>query len=137
MVLREWQKDRCAICARGPFARGPNARRRYVPRLVVDHDHSNGLIRGLLCPGCNHAEGRASTKATRYVGYRQRPPTAILGIIVPYVSSFQPEAPKGEALVARFRQVSSELSNRRHLHPEDRQLIDELLTIARVALRLD
>lgn len=26
--------------------------------LVIDHDHSTGLIRGALCPSCNHVLGR-------------------------------------------------------------------------------
>jgi hypothetical protein len=89
MVLEDWQESRCAICARSPRAMGPNARRRYVRQLLVDHDHSTGLIRGLLCAGCNNAEGRASTKAARYVGYRERPPAFILKMSVPYFSSFQ------------------------------------------------
>jgi hypothetical protein len=38
------QNNRCAICAR-EF--GSNL------RPVVDHDHENGLIRGLLCYRCN------------------------------------------------------------------------------------
>jgi hypothetical protein len=136
MVLIEWQKWRCAICGRGPFARGRNARLRYARQLVIDHDHSNGLIRGLLCTGCNHAEGRATTKAARYVGYRQRPPTAILGMTVPYVSSFQPKISK-EAAVERFRQISDELAVQRHLLTRETQLlVDELLNIAGRSLGL-
>jgi hypothetical protein len=36
------QGERCAICRRKP---------RY--NLDVDHDHRNGLVRGLLCKLCN------------------------------------------------------------------------------------
>ena len=40
-------KGRCAICQRKP-KRG---------RLVVDHDHSSGRVRGLLCRSCNYCMG--------------------------------------------------------------------------------
>lgn len=39
-----YQDGRCAICRRRPRVR----------RLAVDHDHSTGKIRGLLCSDCNH-----------------------------------------------------------------------------------
>ncbi len=38
------QEGRCAICKK----------RR---RLVVDHSHADGYVRGLLCNGCNRAIG--------------------------------------------------------------------------------
>jgi len=34
------QKGRCAICGE-------------VKKLCIDHDHKTGLLRGLLCTGCN------------------------------------------------------------------------------------
>lgn len=40
-ALLEAQKGRCAIC------------KRKAEKLVVDHRHSDGLIRGLLCDRCN------------------------------------------------------------------------------------
>jgi hypothetical protein len=42
------QGNACAICRQEP----QNER-----ELVVDHDHSTGEIRGLLCYGCNSAIG--------------------------------------------------------------------------------
>lgn len=39
-MLRE-QKGRCAICSK------------RSNRLVVDHDHSSSMVRGLLCNSCN------------------------------------------------------------------------------------
>jgi hypothetical protein len=43
--LRDWQCGRCAIC--GCHNRDD--------RLVLDHDHASGLVRGWLCQGCNIA----------------------------------------------------------------------------------
>ncbi len=39
-----WQESKCAICVRATGAR---------KRLSVDHEHSTGLVRGLLCQKCN------------------------------------------------------------------------------------
>lgn len=41
-TLLQRQKGVCAICGRKP-----------EERLVVDHDHSSGKVRGLLCSPCN------------------------------------------------------------------------------------
>jgi hypothetical protein len=56
---------RCAICACD------------VDSLVRDHHHASGLLRGLLCPGCNVAEGLSDHPL--FDAYRQRPPAVILG----------------------------------------------------------
>ena len=44
------QGGKCAICgAIPPFGK--------YKRLVVDHDHETGKVRGLLCPRCNAGLG--------------------------------------------------------------------------------
>ena len=40
------QKSVCAICSKPPKGKRP---------LCVDHRHSDGKVRGLLCYGCNRA----------------------------------------------------------------------------------
>lgn len=47
-VIFTWQNGRCFIC-------GKVSKR----RLHTDHDHKTGLCRGLLCPQCNRALGKA------------------------------------------------------------------------------
>jgi hypothetical protein len=47
--------------------------------LQVDHDHDTGLIRGVLCSGCNSALGRAgdnSDRLRRLVAYLEREPSS-------------------------------------------------------------
>lgn len=48
--ILEQQAGVCAICLGGPRGRWPY-------RLVVDHDHISGRIRGLLCDVCNKSIG--------------------------------------------------------------------------------
>lgn len=60
-VLLESQNGACAAC-RAP-ERGRN---QFGPvRLAVDHDHTTGRIRGLLCMGCNRALGLLNDNAER------------------------------------------------------------------------
>jgi hypothetical protein len=65
-----WHDRRCAVCGM------------RAPRLVKDHDHETGIIRGLLCRHCNSAEPHDDGL---FRGYRERPPAEILGIRLPYV----------------------------------------------------
>lgn len=72
-AIEEWQAGKCGICSSNG-------------RLVTDHDHSTGLVRGLLCYRCNTAE--AFRTAGPYRRYRERPPAAILGVKARYWDPF-------------------------------------------------
>lgn len=50
-LLYNMQNGKCALC--GKYA--PYGKYR---KLVVDHNHDTGILRGLLCPGCNGALGQ-------------------------------------------------------------------------------
>ena len=50
--MSEEQGHVCKICRRPPRGTRPN-----TSRLVVDHCHDTGVIRGLLCHQCNWALG--------------------------------------------------------------------------------
>jgi hypothetical protein len=59
MEMYERQSRRCGICEKGialNVADGASVRN----RAVVDHCHSTGVVRGLLCDPCNNMLGRAS-----------------------------------------------------------------------------
>ena len=55
--------DRCQNCGYvpPPNARGP------AEKLQLDHHHPTGMVRGVLCNGCNTAEG-GFTKVAEYLG---------------------------------------------------------------------
>lgn len=46
--LQILQDGKCAICGKGPGGMSNTKK-----RLVVDHNHKTGKIRGLLCGSCN------------------------------------------------------------------------------------
>lgn len=48
------QNGKCAICGGEGFVMNTE---RHKAKLVVDHDHATGQIRGLLCHNCNRALG--------------------------------------------------------------------------------
>lgn len=49
------QGGRCAICGATETAQDRHSGK--VQPLVIDHDHSSGLVRGLLCTRCNKGLG--------------------------------------------------------------------------------
>jgi hypothetical protein len=69
-LLADWQQGRCAICGLVPDG-----------RLVRDHDHETGRLRGLLCSSDNTREALGGGV---FVLYRARPPAVILGLNVRY-----------------------------------------------------
>jgi len=68
-VMLDRQHGVCAICCREGFVMGPS----HKVKLVVDHCHRTGRIRGLLCHNCNRALGllqdntEAIGRARRYL----------------------------------------------------------------------
>lgn len=63
LEILAFQEGRCAICKRWPRSR----------RLNVDHEHSTGIVRGLLCWDCNKTlawykdEAEAFIRAANYL----------------------------------------------------------------------
>ena len=51
--LYEKQSGKCAVCGSRGFRMNPNA----ILLLVIDHNHSTGEVRGMLCHNCNRALG--------------------------------------------------------------------------------
>ena len=48
--MREEQEQKCAMCF-SPFKKNPRS-------IHIDHDHKTGIVRGILCDGCNLFLGR-------------------------------------------------------------------------------
>lgn len=57
-LLKE-QQYQCAICK-------VDMRRVDSRNRCLDHCHKTGIVRGVLCRGCNGAEGKVTNLATRY-----------------------------------------------------------------------
>lgn len=56
LALHETQKGLCAACGNPPISK-PGPGQGKHPELVVDHCHTSGKVRGLLCDPCNRAAG--------------------------------------------------------------------------------
>ncbi len=81
-ALAEVQLLVCAICGR----RGD----------IFDHDHETGLVRGLLCRGCNAIEGGPGGDHPNHVRYREHPPAASLPVPIRYCAP--PPEPSEEGI---------------------------------------
>lgn len=58
-TLMKEQRSRCAVCRR--------TNKRHGIELRLDHDHKTGFVRGLLCVGCNLAEGKTDLGFEKYL----------------------------------------------------------------------
>lgn len=65
------QEGVCAICGRGPEG--------FQRSFAVDHDHTSGRVRGILCPDCNRGLG----------GFRDDP--VLLQKAIEYLTKIEPE----------------------------------------------
>lgn len=74
--LYEFQGGKCYICRRATGER---------KRLAVDHDHSTGLVYGLLCGPCNRDVLGHSRRDVAYfmrcIQYLRNPPARQLGVV--------------------------------------------------------
>ena len=114
-ALMEIQEGACALCP-------------ATGRLVIDHDHKTGLIRGLLCKSCNDREGRVRSSLFQTVAdeamlaYLANPPAAGRGWIY---GPPEPEGPSQEEVMAALMAVKlPELPplpprKRKSVHPSD------------------
>ena len=102
--LYDFQDGRCAMCGMGRT------------NLVEDHDHTTGLVRGLLCRSCNASEPHNEHEAWRLWRAGVTPMNK-LGLEAEYFSPFGPAITKpveSEADQARLwravREMGSEAS---------------------------
>lgn len=70
------QGGACAICSKPEVERHQGGK---LKSLVVDHNHSTGLIRGLLCSVCNKAIGLLDDDRSRLLA------------AVAYLDRYQPQ----------------------------------------------
>ncbi len=56
--LLEAQEGVCKICSNPPSSRDHKANKEGMFYLHIDHDHTDGRVRGLLCTNCNNGLGR-------------------------------------------------------------------------------
>ena len=58
-AIKQEQGNVCALCG-GSFTDAKLKGKKLVPKLTptLDHNHTTGIIRGVLCSNCNGMEGR-------------------------------------------------------------------------------
>jgi hypothetical protein len=95
----EEQGGQCPLCA--------NPIDFKVPKEgVIDHDHDSGEIRGVLCRGCNGAEGKVFNAVARWGGYGLGNKAGVHAWL--------------ERLVAYYRKPGTGLMYYMHKTPEER-----------------
>jgi hypothetical protein len=75
-AILEKQGGGCAICGAPPSKRPRSDR----ATLCIDHDHTSGEVRGLLCRGCNHGLGQFADNAEileKAAAYLRSPPNVV------------------------------------------------------------
>ena len=102
-LLKRWHAGRCAICAWDK------------ERLLADHDHETGWVRGWLCRSCNTRE--AINPGGIWEKYRQRNPAGICGVQVMYISPYSglPWIPRTPAEIEAAERRAEEEANWRVL----------------------
>lgn len=82
-ALFNWQANRCAMCGRLCEEQWAG-KRVFRTGLVLDHDWTTNLFRGLLCAGCNISEGadtsRGQWAAYPWEMYRAQTPASLVGL---------------------------------------------------------
>jgi hypothetical protein len=74
-AMLDEQQGKCLLCGAPPNPNGVRA----ASRLHVDHDHVTGMVRALLCNGCN-----------RGIGYLRDSPE-FLRVAADYIESYRNE----------------------------------------------
>lgn len=85
--LKIFQDRRCAVC------------KEERAKLLVDHDHETGWVRGLLCKSCNVREGKEAF-APWFQAYRADPPAQQIGLKVKYGEHLPLRGPRRAVPVA-------------------------------------
>ncbi|MCP4342364.1 MAG: hypothetical protein GY799_26680 [Desulfobulbaceae bacterium] len=66
MQIQVAQGNKCPLC-KANFGDGKLVGKRIVPKYtpVLDHNHDNGRLRGVLCNNCNGMEGKIKNRVRR------------------------------------------------------------------------
>lgn len=78
-IINKRQNGKCPLCHR-PLT---------VIEGCMDHDHVTGRVRGILCRGCNGAEGKIKGAITRYGGGRSTDMVMFLRNLADYLEYYR------------------------------------------------
>ena len=93
--ILETQNNACAICGKKNGSDLHSGTR--TKQLSVDHDHKNGIVRGLLCNDCNRAIGqlqddpRLLRKAAEYLEKHQQIHAKLSGLADDFLKEISSE----------------------------------------------